>query len=112
MSDDIKVEIIYPEPYVKKITATMSKFSQAVALLCKAVAILGEDKTSFRLKDISVLQVHVLERVFRKYGVVIEHELERADGQTVAYMFADVSEFRRRMEEEEDDYSTRSPQDD
>ena len=100
MNDDIKVEIIYPEPYVKKITSTIGKFSQAVALLCKAAAILGEDKTSFRLKDISVLQVHVLERVYRKFGVVIEHELERVDGQTIAYIFADVSEFRRRMEEE------------
>lgn len=38
------------------------------------------------MKDISVLQVHVLERVFRKYGVVIEHELERVGGQTVAYI--------------------------
>lgn len=103
MNDDVKVEIIYPEPYVKKITSTIGKFSQAVAFLCKAVAILGEDKTSFRLKDISVLQVHVLERVFRKYGVIIEYELERVDGQTVAYIFADVSELRRRMEEEEND---------
>jgi hypothetical protein len=55
MSDDIKVEIIYPEPYVKKMLSTTGKFSQAVALLCKAVAVLGEDKTSFKLRGISVL---------------------------------------------------------
>lgn len=103
MSDDIKVEIIYPEPYVKKMLSTTGKFSQAVALLCKAIAVLGEDKTSFKLKDISVLQVYILERVFLKYGVVIDHVLERVDGQTVAHIFADVSELRRRMEEEEDD---------
>lgn len=103
MSDDIKVEIIYPEPYIKKIVSTTGKFSQAVGLLCKAAAILGEDKTSFKLKDISILQVLALERVFRKYGVIIDYKLERVDGQTVAHISADVSELRRRMEEEEDD---------
>jgi hypothetical protein len=71
--------------------------------LCKAIAVLGEDKTSFKLKDISVLQVYILERVFLKYGVVIDHVLERVDEQTVAHIFADVSELRRRLEEEKDD---------
>jgi hypothetical protein len=41
--------------------------------------------------------------VFLKYGVVIDHVLERVDEQTVAHIFADVSELRKRLEEEKDD---------
>ena len=54
-SDDIKVEIIFPEKYLEDNVKTMKKFSAAAAHYCKAAALLGENMTIFTLSGISVL---------------------------------------------------------
>lgn len=97
-SDDIKVEIIFPEKYVENNVKTMKKFSAAAAHYCKAAALLGENMTIFTLSGISVLQTYSLEEALKVYGVEMIHELYRMDGKTCACFFADVRGLKEKLE--------------
>lgn len=97
-SDDIKVEIIYPEKYLEDNVKTMKKFSAAAAHYCKAAALLGENMTIFTLSGISVLQTYSLEEALKVYGVEMIHELYRMDGKTCACFFADVRGLKEKLE--------------
>ena len=96
---EIKVEIIYPDAFAQKCIETMPKFSEAIALYCRAAAVLGEDYTEFFLEDISVIQIYALERLFRKRGIELEHEVMRINNRTCANFFADLTEYRREQKE-------------
>lgn len=97
-SDDIKVEIIFPEKYLEDNVKTMKKFSAAAAHYCKAAALLGENMTIFTLSGISVLQTYSLEEALKVYGVEMIHELYRMDGKTYACFFADVRGLKEKLE--------------
>jgi hypothetical protein len=97
-SDDIKVEIIFPEKYLEDNVKTMKKFSAAAAHYCKAAALLGENMTIFTLSGISVLQTYSLEEALKVYGVEMIHELYRMDGKTCACFFADVRGLKEKLE--------------
>ena len=97
-SDDIKVEIIFPEKYLEDNVKTMKKFAAAAAHHCKAAALLGENMTIFTLSGISVLQTYSLEEALKVYGVEMIHELYRMDGKTCACFFADVRGLKEKLE--------------
>lgn len=97
-SDDIKVEIIFPEKYLEDNVKTMKKFSAAAAHYCKAAALLGENMTIFTLSGISVLQTYSLEEALKVYGVEMIHDLYRADGKTCACFYADVRGLKEKLE--------------
>ena len=97
-SDDIKVEIIFPEKYLEDNVKTMKKFAAAAAHHCKAAALLGENMTIFTLSGISVLQTYSLEEALKVYGVEMIHELYRMDGKTCACFYADVRGLKEKLE--------------
>lgn len=104
--DDVKVEIIYPAPYVEHNLSTMSKFSEAAALFCRAAAVLEMDELEFPLPDITVAQIYSLEDVFRKYGIELTHEFTWDERSVrTALVVADISEFRERLENGENPLS-------
>lgn len=97
-SDDVKVEIIFPEKYQEDNVKTMRKFAAAAAHHCKAAALLGENMAIFTLSGISVLQTYSLEEALKVYGVEMIHELYRADGKTYACFYADVRGLKEKLE--------------
>jgi hypothetical protein len=97
-SDDIKVEIIFPEKYLADNVKTMKKFAAAAAHYCKAAALLGENMTIFTLSGISVLQTYSLEEALKVYGVEMTHDLYRADDKTCACFYADVRGLKEKLE--------------
>lgn len=97
-SNDIKVEIIFPEKYLEDNVKTMKKFAAAAAHHCKAAALLGENMTIFTLSGISVLQTYSLEEALKVYGVEMTHDLYRADGKTCACFYADVRGLKEKLE--------------
>lgn len=97
-SDDIKVEIIFPEKYLEDNVKTMKKFAAAAAHYCKAAALLGENMAIFTLSGISVLQTYSLEEALKVYGVEMIHELYRMDDKTCACFFADVRGLKEKLE--------------
>lgn len=96
-SDDIKVEIIFPEKYLEDNVKTMKKFAAAAAHHCKAAALLGENTTIFTLSGISVLQTYSLEEALKVYEVEMTHDLYRADGKTCACFYADVRGLKEKL---------------
>ena len=99
-SEDIKVEIILPEEYVRQSMATMSKYSDAIAYLCKAGAILEEDETEFLIWGINVLQTQSIEEIFRKFGVEMTHEHGTlSNGARWTYFYADVRGLQDKLKE-------------
>lgn len=103
-SEDTKVEIIWPKEYVEYNMKTMSKYAAAIAHLCKAAAILGEDDTEFLIFGITVIQTITVESAFKFYGVELAHDSGKLpDGSRWTYFYADVSELRKRLEEENED---------
>ena len=96
-SDDIEVEIIFPERYLENNVKTMKKFAAAAAHYCKAAALLGENMTIFTLSGISVLQTYSLEEALKVYGVKMIHELYRMDGKTCACFYADVCGLKEKL---------------
>lgn len=99
--DNVEVEIIYPREYVEYCMKTIRKYSRGMACLCKGAAVLGDDGTEFLVYGITVLQTSILEEVFRKFGVEMEHEHGTlSSGIRWTYFYADVSELRKRLEEE------------
>lgn len=98
--DDIKVEIIYPQEYIDYNCSTMTKYSSAASMICKAAAILEMDRTDFFMEGITVLQSYALQKVFQKYGVKLEFELFRYEDMTSGEFYADVSKLRKAMENE------------
>lgn len=96
-SEDIQVEIIFPEKYVEHNLKTMSKYASAVAHLCKAGAILGEDEIEFVVEGMTVLQVYTIEDAMRKFGVELTHDHRR--GETTFY--ADVTGLQKLLRGEE-----------
>ena len=101
--DDVEVEIIYPRKYVEYSMSTIRKYSRGMACLCKGAAILDKKDTEFLVYDITVLQTAILEEVFRKFGVEMEHEHGMAsDGARWTYFYADLRGLLKRMNEEGD----------
>ena len=101
--DDVKVEIIYPREYVEYSMSTIRKYSRGISYLCKGAAVLGDDDTEFLVFGITVLQTSILEEVFRKFGVELEHEHGMAsDGARWTYFYADLRGLLKRMNEEGD----------
>lgn len=97
-NEDIQVEIIFPEKYVEYNLKTMSKYTSAIAHLCKAIAILGEDEIEFEIEGMTVMQVYAVEDIMRKFGIEMTHD--HRVGHTTFY--ADVTGLRKLMEGEED----------
>lgn len=95
-SDDLIVEIIYPQFYVDYNMATTRKFSAAIAHYCKAAAVLGQDYTEFGVEGMTVLQVQIIKEAMRKFGIEMEHEIE---GLGQVWFCADVSGLRKLLEE-------------
>ena len=100
MSEDLKVEILFPEKLVAHCMATTKRFSSAIAYYCKAAAVLGQDETEFGVGGMSVLQVGPIEEAMHQFGVEMEHEIELVDGKNLVWFYADVSGLRKRLEEE------------
>ena len=101
--DDVKVEIIYPREYVEYSMSTIRKYSRGISYLCKGAAVLGDDDTEFLVFGITVLQTSILEEVFRKFGVELQHEHGMAsDGARWTYFYADLRGLLKRMNEEGD----------
>ena len=101
MNEDIEVEILFPEELVAHCMATTKRFSSAIAYYCKAAAALGQDETEFGVSGMSVLQVGPIEDAMQLFGVKMEHEIERVDGENLVWFYADISELRKRLEEVE-----------
>lgn len=99
--DDVTVEIIYPREYVEYSMSTTRKYSRGISYLCKGAAVLGEDDTEFLVYGVTVLQTSILEEVFRKFGVEMEHEHGMLpDGTRWTYFYADLRGLRKRMDED------------
>jgi hypothetical protein len=99
--DDVKVEIIYPLEYVEYSKSTIRKYSRGMAYLCKGAAVLGDDDTEFLVYGITVLQTSVVEEVFRKFGVEMEHEHGiLPSGTRCTYFYADLRGLKKRMDED------------
>lgn len=99
--DNVIVEFIYPPKYVEYCMKTIHKYSRGMAHLCKGAAILGDDDTEFLVYGITVLQASVLEKVFRKFGVEMEHEHGTLpDGTRWTYFYADLHGLKERMDKE------------
>ena len=96
-NEDIQVEIIFPEKYVEYNLKTMPKYASAIAHLCKAGAILGEDEIEFAVEGMTVLQVYTVEKAMKKFGIEMTHD--HSPIETVFY--ADVSGLRKILEGEE-----------
>jgi hypothetical protein len=100
--DDIKVEIIWPQEYVDYSHRTMRKYSSAIALLCKASAVLGEDDTEFIIYGMTLTQVQVIEEVMKMFGIELVHidHKVKINGKTSTWFFADISGLRELMDNE------------
>jgi hypothetical protein len=96
-NEDIQVEIIFPEKYVEHNIKTMPKYASAIAHLCKAGAILGEDEIEFAVEGMTVLQVYTVEKAMQKFGIEMTHD--HSPIETVFY--ADVSGLKKMLEGEE-----------
>ena len=101
-SDDIKVEIILPQFYVDYSHATMKKYSAAIALLCKASAVLGEDDTEFVINGMTLVQVQAIEEAMKTFGIELMHIDHKVDTncKTSTWFCADVSGLRELMNNE------------
>lgn len=100
--DDIKVEIIWPQEYVDYSHRTMRKYSSAIALLCKASAVLGEDDTEFIIHGMTLVQVQAIEEAMKMFGIElshIDHKVE-TNGKTSTWFCADVSGLMELMNNE------------
>lgn len=99
--DEVSVEIDYPTEYVEQSMATIRKYSQGIASLCKGNAILGDEYTEFLVYGINVLQTSIIEETFKAFGVELEHEHGRLpNGTRWTYFYADITELKRRLEEQ------------
>lgn len=100
--DDVTVEIIFPKPYVEYNIKTMPKYASAIAHLCKAAAILGEDYTEFLIFGMTIMQIDTIERVFKKnFHVEMTHDYGHLpDGKRWAYFYADVRGLQELMKGE------------
>ena len=101
-SDDIEVEIVWPQAYVDYCHATMKKYSAAIALLCKASAILGEDDTEFIIHGMTLVQVQAIEGAMKMFGIELMHIDHKVDTncKTSTWFVADVSGLRELMDNE------------
>lgn len=101
-SDDIKVEIRLPQAYVDRSHATMRKYAAAIALLCKASAILEEDDTEFIIYGMTLIQVQAIEEAMKMFGIELMHIDHKVDtnGKTSTWFCADVSGLRELMDNE------------
>lgn len=100
--DDIKVEIIWPQEYVDYSYRTMRKYSSAIALLCKASAVLGESDTEFIIYGMTLVQVQAIEEAMKMFGIElthIDHKVE-TNGKTSTWFCADVSGLMELMNNE------------
>lgn len=101
--DDVTVEIIYPREYVEQCMSTIRKYSRGISYLCKGAAVLGKEYTEFLVWGINVLQTSILEEVFKKFGVEMEHEHGKLpDGKRWTYFYADLHGLKERMTKEGD----------
>ena len=99
--DNVEVEIIYPREYVEYCMKTIRKYSRGMAYLCKGAAVLEDEDTEFLVWGITVLQTSILEEVFRKFGVEMEHDHGRlSDGTRWTYFYADLRGLKERMNED------------
>ena len=98
--DEVDVEIIYPKFYVDYNMATLKKFARGISYLCKGAAILGEDETEFLVWGITVLQTQILEDTFSKFGIILEHEHGKLDGERWTYFYADLNGLKERLKDE------------
>ena len=98
----IDVEIIYPQFYVDYNIATMKKYSAAVAMLCKASAILEEDETEFVINGMTLVQVQAIEEAMKMFGIELTHMEHKVDTncKTTTLFYADVSGLREILEGE------------
>ena len=101
-SDDIKVEIVLPQAYVDYSHATMRKYSAAIALLCKASAILEEDDTEFIINGMTLVQVQAIEEAMKMFGIELTHMDHKVDtnGKTSTWFCANVSGLRGILDNE------------
>ena len=98
--DEFEVEIIYPREYAIQSMETISKYSKGIALLCKGAAVLGEDETEFLVWGINILQTVCIEKIFRNFGVIMEHEQGKLpDGTRWTYFYADVRGLKEKLKE-------------
>ena len=100
--DEVEVEIIYPFDYVKRCCETMKKYTSGIASLLKGAALLGEDETEFMVWDMTLLQVLILEKAMKKFGVEMTHDFgltEKGDGYSWTYFYADISRLKKILEE-------------
>ena len=101
-SDEIEVEIRLPQAYVDYSHATMRKYSAAIALLCKASAVLGEDNTEFIIYGMTLVQVQAIEEAMKMFGIDLMHIDHKVDTncKTSTWFCADVSGVREILEGE------------
>ena len=100
--DDIKVEIILPQAYVDYSHATMRKYSMAIALLCKASAVLGESDTEFIIYGMTLVQIQAIEEAMKMFGIELSHINHKVEtnGKTSTWFCADVSGLMELMNNE------------
>jgi hypothetical protein len=98
--DEVKVEFIYPQAYVEYSMSTIRNFSRGISYLCKGEAVLGENEADFIVWDMTVLQISVLEEVFRKFGVEMTHECGAVAGRRYVWIYADLTGLKERMDED------------
>ena len=102
-NDDFNVEIIYPEAYVERCSATMKRYTRGIALLLKGKATLGEDETEFLVWDMTLLQVQALEDAMRMFGVEMTHDFGLCEnGHSWTYFYADIKKLRKILEESDE----------
>ena len=101
-SDGVEVEIRLPQAYVDYSHATMKKYSAAIALLCKASAILEEDDTEFVINGMTLVQVQAIEEAMKMFGVDLMHIDHKVDTncKTSTWFVADVSGLKEILEGE------------
>jgi hypothetical protein len=98
--DEVEVEIIYPSFYVNYAVETMSRFSEAASLHCKAAALLGKDSVKFTIPGITIIQCVSLKEVLAQFGVKMKYKrVGEKDGVKLTRFECDISELRRKMEE-------------
>lgn len=98
--DEVEVEIIYPREYAIQSMETIKKYTKGIACLCKGAAVLGEDETEFLIWGINILQTVCIEKIFRNFGVIMEHEHGKLpDGTRWTYFYADVRGLKEKLKE-------------
>lgn len=95
--DEVQVEIIYPVEYAQRNLDTIGKYSAAIAMRCKAAAILEEDETEFLITGMSIVQVYTVEEAMKKFGVKLTHDSMRTGRINYIYFYADVQEMQDKM---------------